>query len=195
MRTLRFRLRLPFARVFGQRGTTSLEFAILSIPFFLFLLFLFELGFDFYVQLALDYAVGEGVRRLQTGAGNAAASVAAFKADCLCPPVSPFLNCNQISLNVYPLTTSDYYTNAQAGAGSIPLTGGVLNTSGFGFTPSTAATPMFMQAIYTSVSVVGLLLPVMSVSNGTTRVHVTSSTLGFINEPFAASGTVCGASS
>jgi Flp pilus assembly protein TadG len=177
---------------FDRRGATALEFAILSIPFMLFLLFLFELGFDFYIQLAMDYAVSESARRLQTGAGNNASSVAAFKTDCLCPAIAAFLNCNQISINLYPITTADYYLNAKAGAGSIPLSGGVLSTSGYGFSTSSASTPMFLQAIYTSVSVVGLLLPVMSVSNGTTRVRVTSSTIGFINEPFSTSTSVCG---
>ena len=179
----------------SRKGATAMEFAILSIPFFLFLLFLFELGLDFYVQLALDYAVQEGARRLQTGAGNTAASVQIFKTDCLCPPVASFLNCNQITLNVYPLTAADYYVNAQAGAGLVPVSGGALNTSSWVFSSSTAATPMFIQAIYPSVSVVGLLLPSMSVVSGSSRVHVTTSSVGFINEPFTTTSSVCGVTS
>jgi Flp pilus assembly protein TadG len=175
-----------------RRGATALEFAILSLPAMLFLLFLFELGLDFYVQLALDYAVQEGARRLQTGAGNAAPSAAAFKADCMCPPVAAFLNCNQITVTVYPLTAADYYLNAQSGAGSVPMAGGVLSTSAWSFSTSGAATPMFIQAIYTSVSAIGLLLPSMSVSTGSSRVHVTTSSIGFINEPFGTSTSVCG---
>ena len=158
----------------------------------LFLLFLFELGLDFYVQLALDYAVEEGARRLQTGQGSSAVSLSQYKIDCICPVISGFLNCNQISLTAYPVGTADYYQNEQAGAGQIPLSGGILNTSSFVFTPGGADTPMFMQAVYTSVSAVGLLLPSMSVSNGSTRVHVTVSSIGFLNETFGTSPTVCG---
>ncbi len=176
----------------GRRGTTALEFAIISIPFLLFLLFLFEMGCDFYVQLALDYAVQEGARRLQTGQGSSATSVAQYKTDCICPIISGFLNCNQIALTIYPISTTDYYLNDEAGGGQIPLSGGILNTSSFVFTPGGADTPMFMQAIYTSVSAVGLLLPSMSVSNGTTRVHVTASSVGFLNETFGTSSTICG---
>ncbi len=160
----------------------------------LFLLFLFEVGFDLYTQLALDYAVQEGARELQTGAGNAATSAATFKTNCLCPAIAPFLNCSQISLNLVPMTGTDYYTNALTGAGSIPMSGGGLSTSGFAFAPSGSSTPMFMQAIYTSVSVVGLLMPSMSVMYGSSRVHVTSSSIGFVNEPFPTSNTVCGVS-
>ena len=158
----------------------------------LFLLFLFEVGLDLYVQLALDYAVQEGARELQTGAGNAATSVASFKTNCLCPAIAGFLNCNQISLNVVPMTGTDYYTNATAGAGSIPLSAGSLDTSGFTFVPSGSDAPMFLQAVYTSVSTVGLLLPMMSVKYGSTRVHVTTSSIGFVNEPFSTSSSVCG---
>jgi len=176
----------------GRRGATALEFAMLAVPFWMFLLGVIELGLDFYVQLALDYAVQEGARKLQTGAANAAASAAIFKTDCLCPLVAPFLNCNQISLNVYPVTAADYYLNAQAGGGAIPLSNGSLSTSSWSFSTSSAATPMFMQAIYTSVPVVGGFVPGYAVNSAGGRVHVTSSTIGFINEPFSSSSTVCG---
>jgi Flp pilus assembly protein TadG len=186
-----FRSRISKSRA----GATSLEFAILAVPFWLFLLFLFEISLDFYVQLALDYAVQQGARTLQTGGGNAALSAAMFKTDCMCPPVAAFLNCNQITVNVFPVTTTDYYTNALTGAGSIPLSGGTLSTSSWGFSPGGTDEIMFLQAIYTSVSVVGMLLPSMSVPSGSGRVHVTTSSIGFLNEPFNTSTTVCGVAS
>jgi Flp pilus assembly protein TadG len=178
-----------------RRGATALEFAILVIPFWLFLLFLFELGFDFYVQLALDYAVQEGGRFLQTGAGSAATTATIFKNDCVCPAVAGFLNCNQITLTAYPITTTDYYANAQAGAGFTPVTSGSLNTGNWGFASGAANTPMFLQAVYTSVSIVGLLLPAVSLKSGNARVHVTTSSVGFINEQYPASTKICGVGS
>jgi Flp pilus assembly protein TadG len=181
---------LPARRRFGRRGTTALEFAILSIPFMLFFLFLFELGFDFYVQLALDYGVQEGARRVQTGNAQAA-TAQTFVTNCMCPAISSLLNCAQISVNLQPVTT-DYYTVISDGGSAVPVTAGKLNTSAFGINPGAANQLMFVQAIYTSPSIVGLLLPSMSVSNGTTRVRATVSTMGFINEPFGnGSGTAC----
>jgi hypothetical protein len=176
----------------AKRGATALEFAILAVPLWMILLCLFELGLDFYTQLALDYAVQEGARKLQTGAGNAATSAAIFKTDCLCPVVAGFLNCRQIKLRVFPVTAADYYLNAVSGAGAIPLSNGILSTSGWSFTPGSAATPMFLQAIYTSVPVVAGFIPGFAVRSATGLVHVTSSTIGFINEPFSTSSTVCG---
>jgi Flp pilus assembly protein TadG len=183
------------ALLHGARGTTALEFAIISVPLMMFLLFLFELGVDFYLQLALDYAVQQGARKLQTGAGNAATSAAVFKKDCLCPAVAGFLNCSQISITVYPLSTADYYLNAQAGAGGVPLSNGKLNTASWAFSSGTASTLMFLQAIYVSASAVGLLVPSMSTSTSGGSVRVTTSSIGFINEAFTAPSTICGASS
>jgi Flp pilus assembly protein TadG len=179
----------------GAGGTTALEFAILCVPFFMFTLFLFEIGMDFYIQLALDYAVQQGGRKLQTGAGNAATSATVFKTDCLCPAVAGFLNCSQISLTVYPLSTSNYYTNGQAGAGSVPISGGKLSTASWSFSTGGPSTLMYMQAIYTSVSIVGGFVPGMSTASSAGRVRVTTSAVGFINEGFTAPTTICGASS
>ena len=182
--------------LFGARhGSTALEFAILIIPFWLFLLFLFELGFDFYVQLALDYAVQQSGRLLQTGAGSAATTSTVFKNDCVCPVVAGFLNCGQITLTAYPVTTTDYYTNALAGGGFVPLTAGALNTASWGFATGAPNAPMFLQAVYTSVSIVGMLFPSMSVAYGGARVHVTTSSVGFLNEQYPTLTTICGAGS
>ncbi len=105
------------------------------------------------------------------------------------------LNCNQMTVTVYPLATADYYLAAQSGAGSIPLSGGSLNTSGWSFSTGGTSTAMFIQAVYPSVSVVGMLLPSLSVNTPGGRAHVTSSSLGYINEPFSSSSAVCGVKS
>jgi hypothetical protein len=105
------------------------------------------------------------------------------------------LNCNQMTVTVYPLNTTDYYLAAKAGAGSIPLTGSTLNTSNWSFSTGGGSTAMFIQAVYPSVSVVGMLLPIMSINTAGGRAHVTTSSLGYINEPFTSSSSVCGVSS
>jgi hypothetical protein len=150
---------------------------------------------DFYTQLALDYAVQQGARQLQTGAGNSAGSPSAFITNCVCPSIAGLLNCNQLSVTVYPLANTDYYLAAKGGAGSIPLSGSTLSTSNWSFSTGGGSTAMFIQAVYTSVSVVGLLLPQMSVNTASGRAHVTTSSLGYINEPFTSTSAVCGVKS
>jgi Flp pilus assembly protein TadG len=50
-----------------QQGSAALEFAIVALPFIMFLLFLLELGYDFFAQVALDYGVQTAARQIQIG--------------------------------------------------------------------------------------------------------------------------------
>jgi len=40
-----------------RRASGTLEFALVALPFVMSLLFLLELGYDFFAQVALDYGV------------------------------------------------------------------------------------------------------------------------------------------
>jgi len=42
-----------------RRASGTLEFALVALPFVMSLLFLLELGYDFFAQVALDYGVLE----------------------------------------------------------------------------------------------------------------------------------------
>lgn len=167
-------------RGLGVRGTTALEFGILSFPFMLFIMFLFELGMDFYIQIALDYAVTQAARAIQTGAAQSTTSSAAFKALYVCPPVSGLLNCNQISINSFQVTT-DFYSQ---GAATVPTVNGKVSTGSWGFCAGQANSLMEVQAIYISTSLVGGLLPSMAMATTQGLQRITQSTMGFLNEPF-----------
>ncbi len=169
----------------GRAGTTAVEFAVLGVPFLMFFLFLFEVGLDFYMQTALDYVVAETSRRVQIGAGQSAVSAAAFKAQYVCPVAAGLLNCNGITIGVQPVTT-DFYTQSVA----VPTAGGVLNTSGYSYCPGAPGELMLVQAVYASPTVVGMLVPGMSVLSGSSRVRVTTSSMGFVNESFTGPDTV-----
>jgi len=177
-------LLLPAIRA-GRAGTTAVEFAVLGVPFLMFFLFLFEVGLDFYMQTALDYVVAEVSRRVQTGAGQSAASAAAFQSQYVCPVAAGLLNCNSLTIGVQPVTT-DFYTQQL----TVPATGGVLNTSGYTYCAGTPGELMLVQAVYVSPSIVGMLVPGMSVISGSARVRVTTSSMGFVNEYFTGPDTV-----
>jgi len=168
-----------------RAGTTAVEFAVLGVPFLMFFLFLFEVGLDFYMQTALDYVVAETSRRVQIGAGQSAASAAAFQSQYVCPVAAGLLNCNAITIGVQPVTT-DFYTQQL----TTPTTGGVLNTSGYAYCAGTPGQLMLVQAVYVSPTVVGMLVPGMSVLSGSSRVRVTTSSMGFVNESFTGPDTV-----
>jgi Flp pilus assembly protein TadG len=161
-------------------GATAMEFAILAVPFTGFLLFLFEVGFDYYLQDAVDYAALCAARSVQVGR-QTAVSAADFKNRYVCPPVAGLLNCNSITVNVMPITP-DYHS---AAIGVIPITGGVLNTSTYTFTPGSADQLMLLQVIYTSPTFVGQLAPSWSyalAAPASGYAHVTFSSIGFVNE-------------
>jgi hypothetical protein len=66
----------------------------------------------------------------------------------------------------------------------------VLNTSGYSYCPGAPGELMLVQAVYASPTVVGMLVPGMSVLSGSSRVRVTTSSMGFVNESFTGPDTV-----
>jgi len=183
----------------GRGGHTALEFAAVSLPFIVFLMFLFEIGLDFYFQLALDYTLKEAARQVATGAVPGGVTAANFKNNYVCPFANGLLNCSQvyIQLQPVPVNSSCTATNNSTAFGNyfcanIPpftLASGAVATNGV--TCGQSDQLMLLQAIYLSPSVVGSL-PLMinpnaspsysiTTSNGLT--HVTISQIGFVNEP------------
>lgn len=61
--------KLRFWRRFGRadEGATAVEFALVSLPFFLLLFAIIELGLVFLVDVTLDSAVGHSSRQIRTG--------------------------------------------------------------------------------------------------------------------------------
>jgi Flp pilus assembly protein TadG len=187
------------AFVAGRRGNTALEFAIVSLPFIFFLMFLFEIGLDFYFQLALDYTLKEAARQVATGAVPGGVTAANFKTNYVCPFANGLLNCGQIYIQLQPVPVNsscsaannstsfgNYYCDNVA---PYTLASGAVATNGV--TCGQSDELMLLQAIYLSPSIVGSLPLLISptanhaysitTSNGLT--HVTISQIGFVNEP------------
>src|ERR1700729_1167014 len=96
-----------------QRGSAALEFAVVALPFITFLVFLLEIGYDFFAQVALDYGVQTSARQIQVGNAQGANTAAVFQTDYLCPSLSGLLPCSSVTVNVTPIT-SDYYSSVSA---------------------------------------------------------------------------------
>jgi Flp pilus assembly protein TadG len=163
------------------RAGVTLEFAVVSLPFLLFLVFLLELGYDFFAQVALDYGVQSAARQIQVGKAQGAATVAIFQTNYLCPALSGLLPCSSVAVNIAPITT-DYYTAVPAHLPTGPS--GQLNTSGFTYCPGRPNQLMLVQAIYTSPSLISALIPGMATSTAGGLARVTLSSTAFINENF-----------
>ena len=91
----------------ARAGTVALEFALIGTSFFGLLLFVFELGFILYAQTALDFAVKEAARQMQTGQQTIAdgASQSSFQSAVLCPYLGGLLSCSNVVVTLQPVTT------------------------------------------------------------------------------------------
>jgi Flp pilus assembly protein TadG len=193
-------------------GAVALEFAILSIPFFMWILYIFELSYDLFTQQALDFALQGAVRQIQTGNAQNLASGGAFITSDFCGATKGLLECNQIWIRVqasptYPATTltgnpSTPVDYSALATGAIPMSGNHLNldeyTSQGGLVPGNTqpVTPfcnaapsqaVLVSAIYVGPSFISGMLPgVLSAQFNGTTVHATLSTAGFVTEPFTA---------
>jgi len=158
-----------------------LEFAIVAFPFTIFLVFLLEIGYDFFAQVALNYGVQTAARQIQIGAAQGANTAAIFQANYLCPALSGLLPCSSVTVNVLPIV-SDYYTSVAA---TLPIdSAGNLDTSGFTYCPGKPNQLMLAQAIYTSPSLVSAVIPGMATATSAGMMRVTLSSTAFINENF-----------
>jgi Flp pilus assembly protein TadG len=187
------------ALAIGRGGHTALEFAAVSLPFIFFLMFLFEIGIDFYFQLALDYTLKEAARQVATGAVPGGVSSANFKSSYVCPFANGLLNCSQIYIQLQPVPVNSSCSAANnstsfgnyycANVPPFTLTSGSVATDGVTCGQSDGL--MLLQAIYLSPSVVGSLpfmisphsTPSYSITTSTGLTHVTVSQIGFVNEP------------
>lgn len=164
-----------------RRGGGALEFAIVALPFITFLVFLLEVGYDFFAQVALDYGVQTAARQIQIGSAQGADTAAIFQNKYLCPALDGLLPCLSVSINIKPIT-SDYYTDVPA---DLPKdASGQLTTAGFSYCPGQPNQLMLVQAIYTSPSLIAAVIPGMATPVAGEFAHVTLSSMAFINENF-----------
>jgi Flp pilus assembly protein TadG len=98
---------VPMCRQAANAGTVAVEFAMVGSAFFGLLMFVFELGFLLYAQTAVDYAVKEAARQMQTGQQTVASgsSQTSFQTLVFCPFLSAFLSCSGVVITLQPVST------------------------------------------------------------------------------------------
>jgi Flp pilus assembly protein TadG len=172
-----------------RRCVTSLELAICASAFMAMMLGLFEMGYDLFVQAALDTAVEAAARNIQVETtGQTGETSAQLAANSVCPNLQGLLNCNLLTVGVEPIPTGQDYSNTQnlityaAAQGTTTngvTTGGEVNTG-------TSGQLMLIVAWYAAPSFVGTLIPgwnaIVPFYGSTRRAHLTMSSAGFVNE-------------
>ncbi len=96
---LRALRRLQASRwVKDERGTSAVEFAIVAMPFFLFVLGLIGVGLYFFTMSSLAYGVEAAARQIRTGeAQKSEVTVSEFK-NLVCQAAGSYINCNKLSV-------------------------------------------------------------------------------------------------
>jgi hypothetical protein len=167
----------------NKEGATAVEFAIVAIPFFMFIFAIIELSIVFFINSALTHSVSEAGRQIRTGNFQACGSAEAFK-ELVCDGMNNMSNCpTSIRIDVISEPTFSGITlpeppdpdpNAPVGTGDYE------NTA--------AGSPVVIRALF----YYKLALPASFTRLETipgSGLRVLESSTAFRNEPFPAPGT------
>jgi Flp pilus assembly protein TadG len=200
----------PFLR--DRRGAEMLELAIVFPVFIIFLLFLFEIAYDQFLQTELEGALQLTSYQVQVGNTINTAGSQAFINNDFCPnALAGALNCANLYIRVQkvdPTTctspANDFYS---ATSGALPVTGGVLqlgayqgqnNGNGMGSVVGPVACGgtqtafcnagpnqfIILSAIYVSPNFIGGLLSGSAYTYNGSLIHAAIATTAFYTENF-----------
>ncbi|WP_428492345.1 TadE/TadG family type IV pilus assembly protein [Rhodopila sp.] len=133
----------PFRLGCDRRGVAAIEFALVCMPFTLFLMAVLGVGLNFYLQQALDYATQAAARQVQLGLVPAADTQADFITKVFCPSFGQFQACGNLFVDLRPVTDYQQLTNP-----GVPDAPDSTATTGFVFCPGQPGQLMYMHVVY-----------------------------------------------
>jgi len=106
LRSPPFRRRFPTTRlVRNEDGAAAIEFALVALPFLLFVLGLLGMGLYFLASTSLEYGVEAAARQLRTGeAEKGSMTVDSFR-ELVCKKAGSYIDCGKVSTIVQHATT------------------------------------------------------------------------------------------
>lgn len=166
------------------RGATSVEFALVSVPFFGTLFAILETAFAFFAAQTLETALADATRKILTGQvqGNVAITTAdQFRDQLMCDPsnrlLPVFIDCTQVKVDVRTITAFNLADLSK------PIVNGSYDTSSFGYDPGAAGSIVVARAVYPQPIYVSLLGTAGTIDLGG-RKRILLATATFRNEPF-----------
>ncbi len=177
----------PFHR--DQRGSTAVEFALISGMLILSILFIMAIGVYLYFSQALDYATSKAARQIMIGAAQTAAvPQSTFASTYLCPYLPVALSCANVFVNVQTATEAAgpggyyvYVTSSQSGLIIPPL-----SSSSMQYSLGAQGSYEYLQVLYPITFLPSFVTNLMSngvVYNGAPAVLLVS-TAAFRNEQY-----------
>jgi len=157
----------------------------------LWIMFIFELGYDLFTQEALDAALQYAVRQIQTGNAQGVQTGQDFIKRYLCPAGRGLLECTNMSISVTALDPTLMPDYSFAPMPMIQLNQGQIvpfnDSAGGAFCNAMPKQLVLVQALYIGPSFVAGLLPgVLSAGYNGSMAHPTLATAGFVVEPYVA---------
>jgi Flp pilus assembly protein TadG len=109
---------VQYLRELGERGVSSVEFAIIGSIFLMLVLAIFELGYMVFVQSVLDSSARTAARQIRTGQAQASASAQNDFQTTLCSEVSSVIGCSNL---IYQVQTFPNWTTTQTTVNTPPV--------------------------------------------------------------------------
>jgi Flp pilus assembly protein TadG len=165
----------------ARRGSATIEFSLVAVPFFLMTFGLAEISMIGFAQTTLDGAVNDTARAIRTGQAQMGGVGAAQMKDELCDRMLRILavNCDE---NLYlDVRTFNSFVAANSDALN-PIDDGEFDESGFGYQPGQPSSIVVVRAYYRWHIMTPMFEPVFQNINGGERVLI--STMMFRNEPY-----------
>jgi Flp pilus assembly protein TadG len=143
---------LPRRLRFDRRAVAAVEFALVCVPFTIFLLAIMGVGLQYFLQQALDYATQGAARQVQLGHIPAGYTEADFVTKVFCPIFGTFQVCANLFVDVRPVT--DYQQLTAPGVTDAPNS---TATTGFKFCPGQPGQLMYAHVVFLAPSIGGSL--------------------------------------
>lgn len=167
-------LRTKFLR--HQGGSVAVEFAMIALPFFLFLFALIETALIIFSSIGLDIALGEAARKIRTGQVQTAGLTREQFHQLVCDGAPSYFQCDdklKVDVRRFDNFSNTDFINPMDADGSL-----ILN---FSFDPGGPGDIILARAFYvwSVISPIGVGLANMSGNN-----RLISSSAAFRNEPY-----------
>ena len=175
----------------GDRGAVAVEFALVSIPFVMTVLFILQMALTFFWIQCVEISTVQAARSIRIGAvQEEGLSAEQFKANKLCPFLRAGMDCSRVVVSIYPVEkewdaarTKGVYRYIDK---SVPkLQPAVLDQSAATYCPGGPGDMVFVDVVYKAPAFMGLLAPTGYVTTvAGERVLVLRGTTTIMNEPY-----------
>lgn len=168
-----------------RRGVAALEAAMVTPPYLLFTMFLFQISMMLFWQEALDYATHSAARQIQIGAAQSQAATSSdFMTNIMCPMLSGLIVCDDVLIDIQHV--SDFYSHADYTVSVPKDKDGKQTPRALPYCNGAPSQMMLVRAVYMSPAA---LTPFFgTVAWGSGKAVPIISTAAFVDEAFPPTG-------